>query len=384
MVRAVLFVSTPAALVCRILGIRFLGTGLEHRIGHLVAEPYLAFRVSQQPGTRLKRIYLLYNPAKVVNPDILKYLPRIFVWHQSPTLRLLLRPLQRHPMSTIDMTEGVRTTSKAATIFAAIPQKVTPLFPLLADEPGRAVLERFGLRDVDWFVAVHIRQSSELDQGEMHSYRNATLDSFFEMFDAVRDLGGAIVRLGDRDMDRLPSMPRVVDYAHLRAKPSSMDVRLASSARLFVGSTSGPLALAGVQGTPIVGVNMAPFGAARVWGPKDIFCPKLYFSLEMGRTLTFAEVVGSSSPRLADIRFSEGFARERIALIETPGDEILEATLEGLKIGRYKSTPPPKIRKLQAELDALFDQGNYSFYSKSKASRYFLEKHRQLIESPKP
>lgn len=76
-VRFLLLITAPAAIVFRFLGIRFLGTGLEQRLGHLLAEPYFAAQLRVEKPMKYRRLILSYAPKLVVNPAVLEALPPI-------------------------------------------------------------------------------------------------------------------------------------------------------------------------------------------------------------------------------------------------------------------------------------------------------------------
>ena len=123
---------------------------------------------------------------------------------------------------------------------------------LTADRQRRAEQRRvqMGLPLAGWFVCLHVSENCP------RIPRNASIHNYFEAIKVVTNAGGWVVRLGDPSMTPLPSMERVIDYAHSRHRSESLDLYLISQCHFFVGLSSGPPLVATLFRKPLVIVNM--------------------------------------------------------------------------------------------------------------------------------
>ena len=178
--------------------------------------------------------------------------------------------------------------------------------------------------------------------------------------------------MGDSSMQMMGSNSRVIDYANSEFRSPENDLILSANCRFFLGNSSGLLVVAAAQGIPCVGVNLAPAGAAKFWGPNDIAVPKIYRKVLDGTIISFIEVFDSS---LADLRFTSEFEKVGVYLQENSPDEILEACRE--MIQRLDRTLTSSHNQdLEDRFLSLFKENNYSYFSKTKFSSYFLKKYR--------
>lgn len=137
-----------------------------------------------------------------------------------------------------------------------------------------------------------------------------------------------MVRLGDRSVSPFPDMEHVIDYARSRWKSELMDLYLISECRCFLGTTSGPTAVALLFDRPVLMVNAESF---LDWGPirrGDLGILKHVYSQRLRRVVSVRELMeepfesqGVSTP--AD---SRGYQ-----LIENSPDEIRNVVEEFMR-----------------------------------------------------
>jgi putative glycosyltransferase (TIGR04372 family) len=380
-VKLALILTTPVALIFRWSQIYFLGVGLEHRIGHLTCEPYYAWLLHQQDPNRYRKFILTYDPASVANHAVLDRLPPCFTYISSFFLRSLARPLQRHPLCSIDLGKGVRTTTGSCDLFRLVRNVPRPRqFLDLDDLPlqdAQDVLNFFHLHSYSWYVVLHNREPTTFGgQDDLHDYRNVDISSYSLAIDQILDRGGAVIRIGDPSMSELPDREGVVDYAHHHGRSPEMDLLICTFGTIFLGCDSGAMTMAAVQGVRIVATNMAPLGNSRVWGAEDIFIPKLYRSALTGDLISFRTIFESREPCLADMRDTSSFLDAGVCVEDNDPYEICQALVEGLDGGeRFAEVESKRLR-----FDSLFHQDNYSFFSASRISAHFLHKYSELLD----
>lgn len=207
--------------------------------------------------------------------------------------------------------------------------------PLLTLPPeriaaGRARLVEAGLPADAWFAALHVRDPGFHGAGEGRrrldlAARDSDLATYLPAVERVTARGGWVVRLGGPAALALPPMPRVVDYAHSDVRSPELDVVLLASARLMIGTLSGPAHVASCFATPTIHTNGFPSNLVPT--RHDIWVPKLYRERASGRILSLAQSI--SAPFRGEIRGS-GFDDHGIDLVDNTAEDLADAADEML------------------------------------------------------
>ena len=121
-----------------------------------------------------------------------------------------------------------------------------------------------GLSQNRWFCVLHYREPGYQEAGRREN-RDLPVRNAIEIVRYVTEsLGGQVVRIGHSDMTPIPAMPGFVDISSV-ADPMLLHAYAVSRARFFLElSPSGPMALAGAFGVPMVRCN-----AISSMGPLD-------------------------------------------------------------------------------------------------------------------
>jgi putative glycosyltransferase (TIGR04372 family) len=166
-----------------------------------------------------------------------------------------------------------------------------PLLRLAEDvqDRGRKALASAGVPPSAWFVGLHVREPGYRPlHRELHDVLNAKIGDYLPAIDEIARRGGWVIRMGDPLMTPLPPLPNVLDYCHSAIRSDWMDIFLAATSRLFIGTSSGVCYVAQDYGVPCVLTNWWP-PAQRPWRAGDIFIPKLLRRLGDGRVLSLEE-----------------------------------------------------------------------------------------------
>jgi putative glycosyltransferase (TIGR04372 family) len=355
--------------------VRFLTCNINNytRIGHIVMDLDVYVKKGRL-GTR-PWMYgiMLAPPEKFVNFCMLSYWRRYVRMITHPKLIKFLEPL-----AAVESLRHELATQFWPTTFAYEAKFGTqPLLSLSKGhiEEGWKCLGKFGVPRGSWFACLHVRESGFLPHMTNHAYRDADVFTYLPAVEAIRERGGWVIRMGDPTMKKLPRMDRVIDYPYTDARSDWMDVFCLASCKFFLGTTSGPLCVSYGFGVPVAGANWTPMVLAP-FSKKDLFIPKLLWSEEKERLLTFEEVL--SSP-LRDLTATWDYLAHRVRLVDSTPDEIKDLALEML--GRLDGTAryTPEDEQLQARFQALMalDPTNPT---PARAGRDFLRKYRNLLE----
>jgi putative glycosyltransferase (TIGR04372 family) len=252
-----------------------------------------------------------------------------------------------------------------------------PLLTLSADRiaAGRARLAGIDLAESDWFVALHVRDPGfhgEADgrRRQDMAMRDSDLRSYLPALERVIARGGRVVRLGSPAAAPLPPMPGVIDYAHSTVRSPELDLVLIASARMMIGTMSGPAHVASCLGTPTVHANA--FAGTLHGMAADIWLPKLYREKASGRILSLEESIGP--PFRGEMRGS-GFADHGIELVDNSPEDIAAAADEMLD--RLEGRVPaadPAVAEIYRREGTLYP---------GPISASFLDRHRSVLLAPR-
>lgn len=194
---------------------------------------------------------------------------------------------------------------------------------------GWDCLEKLGVPRGSWFVCLHVRDGGYLNERDdsPDTYRNADINTYLLAAKTIVNAGGWVIRMGDPTMKHLPPMDHVIDYVHNEAKSDWMDIFCCAECRFFLGTNSGLLVVPFVFGVPCALANITPMQERPLSG-KDVFIPKLNWSEDKERYLTFEEAI---SPQLRYCYDSNIFKSLKIRIIDNTPEEINDLVLEMLE-----------------------------------------------------
>jgi putative glycosyltransferase (TIGR04372 family) len=213
-------------------------------------------------------------------------------------------------------------------------QKRHPIIqlPQASIDNGWRVLRRLGVREGDWFVALHVREGGfhneqELGRDNVALHRSANIATYEKAVDFILDQGGWVFRLGDATMSPLPfARPRLVDYAQSDVRSPEMDIFLMSQCRYLLGTNSAPMSTCTSFGVPCGITNYVPI-ADPACSPRNLFLPKMMWFEQEERSLTLEEVLTPPFRFANRAHLFRTFAKWlHVTLVDNSADELLDFT----------------------------------------------------------
>ncbi len=144
-----------------------------------------------------------------------------------------------------------------------------------------AALEGTGVRRDGWFATLHLRESGYEYRKGISDKRSVDPLAYLQMVEAVIErMGGQVVRLGDPSMTPFPDMPGLIDLSRV---PDSFPLQAyaVSRSRFYIGTASGPLALACAFKVPTATTNALHVS---MWNDGNVVLPQRDISFD-GRTI---------------------------------------------------------------------------------------------------
>ena len=213
---------------------------------------------------------------------------------------------------------------------------------------GYENLYDLGMKKDGWFYCLYSRDASY--KSDPNNMRNADVDKAFKAAEYLNENGGYCVQVGSIGTKRFTITGiNNIPYLDSRHKSDFMDVFLASQNRLFIGSTGGICDLARNYFNKFTAFqNYIPLTCWHipVLTEKTVVLPKLIWSLEMDRMLTFIEQLKlfESCEEPFDSNKADFYKKNNLKIIDNDEYDILELVKQTYSLTKGIL---PKVNKRQ-------------------------------------
>ncbi len=262
----------------------------------------------------------------------------------------------------------------------------TLLFTDEEKQTGKRLLAKMGIKENDWFVCFHARDSKYLANihpevnYRYHNFRDCDIDNYLKAAEYIAEQGGYAIRMGAVVDKPLPKNrhPRIIDYA-TDYRSDFMDIYLIAHCKYLLGSTTGILTVATIFYVPIACANYLPLHDS-LMRSCDQFIPKRIWSNQKNRYLTFKEIFDIGAESFYSL---EEFESRDLKVCENSPDEIYELVREmdmSLK-GEFILTPEDEM--LRQKIRSLFNSKPSIYHSPANINTHFLRQNKELLEGIK-
>jgi len=180
----------------------------------------------------------------------------------------------------------------------------------------------------------------------------------------------------DPDETDTTTWPNTVDYACSKSKSESADIFFCSTAKFFLGTTSGLMMLSSAFGVPSVLVNMIPHSDSLGPRREDITITKLLARAD-GELIPFAEIFQTE---IGLYRAADLFKAANLTIIDNTPEEIREAIVEMFnRIDGSLNPAADEDTKLQECFRSRIGPEHYSYHGEGSVGRAFLRRHENLL-----
>lgn len=254
--------------------------------------------------------------------------------------------------------------------------------PLLTFDEADAVvcareMEALGLPAGAPFVTLHVRDNgsktgSWTTSGTSDDFRNADISTYLEAVKIITERDWYVVRVGDPAMKPVPPQKGLIDYAHSSIRSNLLDVYLFSQCKFFIGTSSGPILIPHVFGTPILGTNYAPLSARLHAGNTLLLLKRLRH--QSGRYVPFSEALESP---VGSLFLGESVAEAGYRYEDNTSEEIADAVQEMLYVVEQKIQYSAEDNHLHALITSVYSRyGGYG--SLGRIAQSFARKCQEL------
>jgi putative glycosyltransferase (TIGR04372 family) len=237
---------------------------------------------------------------------------------------------------------------------------------------GESTLERLGVPKGSWYVCLHVREPGFHRKWHKSNpgTRNADVMTYLPAIREIVARGGYVIRLGDRSMRPLPKEKGIVDYALSDLKSEFMDLFLCSTCKFFIGTNSGLGLVPPIFGVPCAMTNWSPVGLPQ-WYPSDTYIPKLIYSSDLGRFLTFKEMIFSEA---GWAQFEKFLTQADLQLRDNSPEELKDFIIE--MMGNLEGESENIYD--HSQIDALVEKAGS--YKGARLGNTFIQSHKELFE----
>ena len=340
-----------------------------------------------------KKIFLLLpEHAELRNPALFSYFePYINVIRDSESIQSLKRfeSLMTLPLGVcLPLNDGCPFLDIAANQFEKerVTNNLDPAIFTLSDshkQMGNKALQKLGLPKDAWFVTLHVREIGYRGENQKNSsedFRSSNPKDYIKAIEAVTNSGGWVFRMGDPSMSALPSMPKLIDYAHHEIRSDWMDIFLGATCSFCIGTSSGYFRVARYFGVPVLYTNCSASVQYYSLMEHDLALFCLLKNRNTNKYLSFSELL---TPPVSMFSTASSFEKAGLYSVKNTSAELEAATKE--MIMRVRFNIVPESNNLQEKFEMLADKcghkyGAYSAKPFSPISHNFLYNHSDLLE----
>ena len=253
-------------------------------------------------------------------------------------------------------------------------------------QKGQKILNNMNINKSDWYICFHSRDNQYLKKQPFYkyinqdhtNYRNWDINTTSKALKYISSQNGFSLRMGAVVKKRLGNKfknEKIIDYASYY-RTDFGDIYLPVNCKFFLGCSCGINHISQIFNIPVIFVNVIPIQVPPN-SDKDLFIPKLYYSIKNKRLLKFSEMlklkIGISSE-------TKVYKEAGIRIIHNTSDEIYEITKEmNERInGTWKETKKDKF--LQKKYKSLFKKESYCYGFPSRIGAKFLRKYEFLLD----
>ena len=184
---------------------------------------------------------------------------------------------------------------------------------------GEKILRDNNLSSYKWYVALHIREDNQNDD---QTHRNANPINYIKLIKEIISRGGAVFRMGNQSMTKLPKIKGLIDYPFTNFKSDFMDIFLAATSKFVVGTASGFWTAASFFNTPTLLTNYAPYIEYYSFNENCIFLPKTLTNSN-NKIVSIKEIFQQN--KYSQYTSMAQFRKSSLKVLENTEEDLLES-----------------------------------------------------------
>ena len=240
-----------------------------------------------------------------------------------------------------------------------------------AKKKCQAMLKDYNL-DSQKIVTLHVRDSKYKDDYSKRNYRNSDINNYIKLIKFLISKDYIVFRLGTSPCSKINfEDPNFIDYPELDLQSSLLDLYLVEQSEFFIGTGSGPRAVAEMFSIPILITNSDDFSDMPLKNMDRVLFKK-FFLKENNNPLSIMELLNSEYNLYDPELYLNNFN-----LVENTSEELLSAGKEFLL---NLSNKKFELNEQQEEFNKILKKKIQYFYTESDNNtfKYHIETLRYI------
>jgi putative glycosyltransferase (TIGR04372 family) len=299
------------------------------------------------------------------------FIKRFFVLYFFDFFKIKINELKRFPYLGLEKLYSFNDNLNFKNVEKIVLAQSKIILDQDAKKKCQAMLKDYNL-DSKKIVTLHVRDSKYKDDYSKRNYRNSDINNYIKMIKFLISKDYIVFRLGTSPCSKINfEDPNFIDYPELDLQSSLLDLYLVEQSEFFIGTGSGPRAVAEMFSIPILITNSDDFSDMPLKNMDRVLFKK-FFLKENNNPLSIMELLNSEYNLYDPELYLNNFN-----LVENTSEELLSAGKEFLL---NLSNKKFELNEQQEEFNKILKKKIQYFYTESDNNtfKYHIETLRYI------
>ncbi len=252
------------------------------------------------------------------------FIKRFFVLYFFDFFKIKINELKRFPYLGLEKLYSFNDNLNFKNVEKIVLAQSKIILDQDAKKKCQAMLKDYNL-DSKKIVTLHVRDSKYKDDYSKRNYRNSDINNYIKLIKFLISKDYIVFRLGTSPCSKINfEDPNFIDYPELDLQSSLLDLYLVEQSEFFIGTGSGPRAVAEMFSIPILITNSDDFSDMPLKNMDRVLFKK-FFLKENNNPLSIMELLNSEYNLYDPELYLNNFN-----LVENTSEELLSAGKEFL------------------------------------------------------
>jgi len=299
------------------------------------------------------------------------FIKRFFVLYFFDFFKIKINELKRFPYLGLEKLYSFNDNLNFKNVEKIVLAQSKIILDQDAKKKCQAMLKDYNL-DSKKIVTLHVRDSKYKDDYSKRNYRNSDINNYIKLIKFLISKDYIVFRLGTSPCSKINfEDPNFIDYPELDLQSSLLDLYLVEQSEFFIGTGSGPRAVAEMFSIPILITNSDDFSDMPLKNMDRVLFKK-FFLKENNNPLSIMELLNSEYNLYDPELYLNNFN-----LVENTSEELLSAGKEFLL---NLSNKKFELNEQQEEFNKILKKKIQYFYTESDNNtfKYHIETLRYI------
>ena len=299
------------------------------------------------------------------------FIKRFFVLYFFDFFKIKINELKRFPYLGLEKLYSFNDNLNFKNVEKIVLAQSKIILDQDAKKKCQAMLKDYNL-DSKKIVTLHVRDSKYKDDYSKRNYRNSDINNYIKLIKFLISKDYIVFRLGTSPCSKINfEDPNFIDYPELDLQSSLLDLYLVEQSEFFIGTGSGPRAIAEMFSIPILITNSDDFSDMPLKNMDRVLFKK-FFLKGNNNPLSIMKLLNSEYNLFDPELYLNNFI-----LVENTSEELLSAGKEFLL---NLSNKKFELNEQQEEFNKILKKKIQYFYTESDNNtfKYHIETLRYI------